>query len=248
MSSWLIAAFGAVIGAVIGSFIATLVLRWLGERSVVNGRSACDQCQRPLRWFELIPLASWLAARGRCHTCGGRIDSLHPLTECAAMLIGGAALAIRPDPAGIALALLGWQLLTLALLDARALWLPDRLTALLAITGLVLGGIGLSIPLTDRLIGGVAGFASLAAIALAYHQLRGRDGMGGGDPKLFGAIGLWLGWQALPVVLLFSALAGLGVAATRLGSGDWRTMQLPLGTLMAMAAGLIAFAMAWPAP
>jgi leader peptidase (prepilin peptidase) / N-methyltransferase len=233
---------------VIGSFLATLVIRWTSDRAVATGRSACDHCQRPLKPAELIPLASYLLTRGKCRTCGGTIDPLHPLMEAAAMAIGGAALFIRPDPGGVALALFGWQLLTLAALDARALWLPDRLTALLALTGLAFGGIALDIALADRLIGGLAGFVSLSLIAFAYRAVRNHDGLGRGDPKLFGAIGLWLGWQPLPVVLLLGALAGLGVAMTRIGRGDWRTMQLPLGTLLAMAAGLVAGAMAWTVP
>jgi leader peptidase (prepilin peptidase) / N-methyltransferase len=195
-----------------------------------------------------VPLLSWLSTRGQCRTCASPIDPVHPLTELAAALIGGVALFILPDERGLALALFGWQLLTLALLDARALWLPDRLTALLALTGLVLGGLASGVPLPDRLIGGAVGFASLALIALAYRCLRGRDGLGGGDPKLFGAIGLWLGWPALPVVLFIAALTGLLLALGRIRHTDWRTMQLPFGTCLALAAGMVAAIMAGGMP
>lgn len=155
------------------------------------------------------------------------------------MAIGVGAGFLSPGPPSLALAAFGWLLLTLALLDARALWLPDRLTLPLALGGVLLGGMALDVPLTDRLIGGAAGFGVLALIALGYRLIRHRQGLGGGDPKLLGAIGLWTGWQALPLILLGAALAGLVVAALRLvrsgGAGDWRTQQLPFGTLLAMA-------------
>ena len=235
-------------GAIIGSFIATLVLRWTSERSVVSGRSACDGCGRQLRWTELIPLLSYATARGQCPTCAATIDPLHPLTEAGALLIGAVALWLHPDLTGVALALFGWQLLTLALLDARAFWLPDQLTLMLALSGLTLGGLATGVTLADRCIGGVAGFGVLTLIAYAYRAVRGRQGLGGGDPKLFGAIGLWLGWAALPSVLLLAAVAGLGVAALRLvrrqSTANWATMRLPFGTLLALAAGAVALAMA----
>ncbi|WP_197417796.1 prepilin peptidase, partial [Sphingomonas sp. CCH21-G11] len=91
--------------------------------------------------------------------------------------------------------------------------------------------------LTDRLIGGAAGFALLWSVAAVYQRLRGRVGLGGGDPKLFGAIGLWLGWRALPMVLLAACLIGLAVALVmRLRGRDvTATTRLPLGTLLAVA-------------
>jgi leader peptidase (prepilin peptidase)/N-methyltransferase len=127
---------------------------------------------------------------------------------------------------------------TLAVLDWRAFWLPDRLVLLLALGGLAGGLAGLSPPLIDRLAGGAAGFAVLWVVAFGYRRLRGREGLGGGDPKLFGAIGLWLGWQLLPAVLLVAGLVGLGIVGVRALSGRVMagTDALPLGTLIAVAA------------
>jgi leader peptidase (prepilin peptidase)/N-methyltransferase len=242
----LAALIGAMLGLTIGSFVAVLVLRTIAGQSAITGRSACDGCAVPLSPGELIPLWSYIGQQGRCRRCGARIDPLHPIAEGLAAIIGGLAGWLSPDAGGLALATFGWLLLALALIDARALWLPDQWTIALALGGLSLGTLATGVPLTDRLIGGVAGFASLSLIAFAYHAARGRDGMGGGDPKLFGAIGLWLGWVALPPLLLIAALVGLAVAALRMigHRGDWRTMELPLGTLLAMAAGMIGFAMA----
>jgi len=226
---------GSVSGAIIGSFIATLVLRWPAGRSVVTGRSHCDNCGRQLRAGELVPIVSFVAARGRCRRCNAAISRFHPVVELCAAALSGLALWLAPELRGIALALLWWQLLTIALLDARHLWLPDRLTLLLAASGLALGGLGVGAPLADRIIGALAGFASLALIAAGYRRLRGRDGLGGGDPKLLGAIGCWLGWTALAPVVLIAALVGLGVAVA--GRKD-RFDALPFGTFLA-AGGLL---------
>ena len=119
-----------------------------------------------------------------------------------------------------------------------ALWLPNALTGLLAAAGLATGLAGLDPPLDARLIGGVAGFGVLWLVAWGYKRLRGRQGLGGGDPKLFGGIGLWLGWQALPLVLLAACLIGLaGVLGLMLGGRRvTATDRLPFGVMLAAAA------------
>lgn len=166
------------------------------------------------------------------------IDPRHWIIELMGAGIGVAAGLVAPDPSGIAGAVFGWLLLALAALDLAAFWLPDRLTGLLAAAGLAAGAAGLDPPIADRLIGGIAGYASLAAIAWGYRRLRHREGMGGGDPKLFGAIGLWLGWRMLPATLVIASLIGLGIAlfAQLTGRGMARDTALPFGTLLAVAA------------
>jgi leader peptidase (prepilin peptidase) / N-methyltransferase len=226
----------ALLGLILGSFIATLVLRWPEGRSV-GGRSACDGCGRTLGARDLVPLLSAVASRGRCRTCGGRIDPVHWQVELAAALVGLAAGLVAPGPEALAGAAFGWLLLALAALDLRALWLPDRLTAVLAAGGVVTSP-WFAPALEERLVGGAAGFALLWLVSAGYRRVRGREGMGGGDPKLFGAIGLWLGWRMLPPVLLAASLLGLGVALVaavrgRPLAGDH---PLPLGTLLAAAA------------
>jgi leader peptidase (prepilin peptidase)/N-methyltransferase len=155
-----------------------------------------------------------------------------------AALIGAVSLASAPGWEGVCGAVFGWMLLALALLDAEHFWLPDALT--LPLLGLGLGASFL-VPqpwLGDRLIGAAAGYAMLALIALAYAAVRRRKGLGGGDPKLLAAIGAWLGWQALPFVLLAASLGGLGWAGVSALRGKPMSGQdrLPLGTLMALAA------------
>lgn len=230
-----------MLGLIFGSFIATVAIRWPMERTVLSGRSACDGCGRVLSAHELVPLVAYVALRGRSACCRQRIAPIHPVCEAAGAAIGVVAGAVAPDTAGLVGAILGWQLLQLAALDWRALWLPNILTAALALSGLLLG----EPAITDRLIGGVAGFASLWIVAAGYARWRGREGLGGGDPKLFGAIGLWLGWRALPAVLLLACAMGLAWAL--IGRLD-RDARLPLGTLLALGgfALWIAATLSWP--
>lgn len=243
MPVWSWIAAGGLTGLVFGSFLATLILRWPAGRSVVSGRSACDGCHATLGPLDLIPLLSWAIQRGKCRQCRARIDPLHPAVEATSAAIGAIALAYAPSPAGFALALLGWQLLTLGLLDARHYWLPHILSMILGLTGLALGGIamaaiGVEATLTDRLTGGAVGGGGLWLIGTAYRLLRKRDGLGGGDAPMLAAIGLWTGWMALPFILLLAALAGLAIAAVRMaGQHDTggEPMRLPLGTLLALA-------------
>jgi len=195
-----------VLGAIAGSFIAALVIRWPQGPSVLGGRSACDACGRSLGPIDLVPLASALWLRGRCRTCRVPIDPLHWRVELTAAMIGAIAGLAVPGPLAIAGALFGWLLLTLGVLDATAFWLPDRLTLLLALAGIGVAFFGVPPAWGDRFIGAAAGFASLWLIAAGYRLVRHREGLGGGDPKLFGAIGLWLGWRMLPIVLVLALL------------------------------------------
>lgn len=225
-----------LIGLVLGSFIATLVLRWPAVRSIL-GRSQCDGCGRNLGLLDLVPLLSTLWTRGKCRTCGGRIDPFHWRVELGSGLIGVTALAAFPGTAGWLWALFGWLLLPLALLDSRHFWLPDRLNALLAIAGLLLAGPMLHTLLLDRWIGALAGGLILAAIAWGYRRVRGSDGMGGGDPKLVAAIGAWLGWQALPLLLLLASLGGiLWALAQRKGDQPLALRRVPFGLFLCAAA------------
>ena len=164
-------------------------------------------------------------------------DKKRAAIECMAGVIGGVSLWAWPGAAGLSGAVFGWGLLTLLVLDAEHFWLPDRLTLPLAALGLALG-VWLPPALADRAIGAVAGFASLAAIAAGYKAVTGRTGLGGGDPKLFAAIGAWLGWFALPFVLLLAAVLGFALIAHDRLSGRLvtRHSRVPLGALLAAAA------------
>jgi leader peptidase (prepilin peptidase) / N-methyltransferase len=249
-AAWWPVALG-VLGAVFGSFFATVAIRWPEGRSALHGRSACDGCGETLAWFELVPLASFLLQRGRCRRCGVAIAPIHVAIELLGVFVGVSAGMASPGPMGAAGALFGWLLLLLAALDLIAFWLPDLLTGALAVTGLAFGGWAWFAPgLVDRAIGGAVGFGILWSVAALYKRLRGRVGLGGGDPKLLGAIGMWMGWQALSFVLLIACFVGLGVVlAIRLGG---RAVQgsdrLPFGVMLAIAAWAFALWVLPPSP
>lgn len=238
MSVPLLILLGGIAGLIVGSFVGALVARWPGGESIARGRSRCDSCGHMLRARELVPVLSFLSLRGRCAACGAAIPPAHLVAELACGLVGATAFAAAPPAMAIGGVAFGWTLVALALLDARHFWLPDRLTLPLAAAGIGVAAAGYGVPWLDSLIGIAAGYTSLAAIALAYRKVRGREGLGGGDPKLFAAIGAWLGWQALPFVLLLASVAGLASVALGAlrGNAPKATDRMPLGTLLAIAA------------
>ena len=233
----------ALLGACWGSFAATLSDRWPQGRSIVHPGSHCEACKRTLTVRDLIPVLSYVAARGRCRQCKVPISRRYPLIEIASASIGLVSGLLLPAPDSLWVALLGWQLLLLAILDAEHFWLPDPLVLLLAASGLGVAAMGGPERLIPSAIGALVGFAALFAIASLYKRIRGRTGMGGGDPKLFGAIGAWVGWQALPTVLLIGAGLGIGFAIFEsirdggvIKSGAMWQRRLPLGTCLAVSA------------
>lgn len=235
---FLFPALGFVFGAVVGSFLATVLIRWPQGRSVAAGRSRCDRCDALLGPAELVPILSYILRRGRCRRCGAPIDRRHPIVELAAAMVGLLSFLAHPVPLALATMALGLWLLLIALLDVEHEWLPDLLTLPLIPLGLLAAWAGFGPPLLDRLVGAALGWAVLFLIAFAYRRLRGREGMGGGDPKLFAGIGAWLGAFHLPFVLVGAGLLGLAAALLmRLrGQEVGAASRLPLGALMAIAA------------
>lgn len=231
-------ALGLLGGAIVGSFLATILIRWPQGRSVVTGRSRCDSCGTKLGVRDLVPLFSYAALHGKCRRCGRAIDRRHLAAELAAAGIGLIALIAHPLPLALLTLALGLWLLLLAMLDVEHHWLPDRLTLPLIPLGLAAAWAGFGPPLLDRAVGAAIGWAALALMALAYRRLRGREGLGGGDPKLLAAIGAWVGALQLPFILVGAGLLGLAAALLMhlRGRAVSATTRLPLGALLAVAA------------
>ncbi|MCU0949170.1 MAG: A24 family peptidase [Porphyrobacter sp.] len=249
---WLAGLLAAVAGAAIGSFIGTALVRLPADRSILSGRSACDACGAGIGARDLVPLWSWLALRGLCRACGAAIGVWQPGCEFAGALIGAAAVMFAPEGLAVPAMLLGWQLLLLGVIDARHLWLPRSLVAVLAVSG---AGFALLrawqdanlLPLGNALAGGALGFAMLWGVARGYRMVRGREGMGGGDPPLLGAVGLWLGPMGVIGTVMGASVIGLAAALVMLlmrrpVAAD---TALPLGTLMAAAAWVIFIVNGW---
>lgn len=242
----LTAVFAALFGAAMGSFIGTLLVRLPQDRSILTGRSACDSCDATIKASDLVPLLSWALLRGRCRTCNAPIGWWQPGCEAAGAMIGVASVLLAPEGLAVPAMIFGWQLLLLGMIDARHLWLPRGLVALLAVSGAGFAAwhsweIASLTPLWTALTGGALGFVMLWSVARGYRMLRGRDGMGGGDPPLLGAIGLWIGPMGAIGAVIGASLTGIVAAlvmllARRPFAGD---TALPLGTLLAAAAWVI---------
>lgn len=234
---WFLLASLAILGAIWGSFVAALCSRWPEGESIVHGRSRCDQCGVQIAFYDLLPVISFLLLNGKCRACGQKIGLMPFGIELVAMLIGAVPALMLPESQAVAAAIFGWALLPLILLDHQHLWLPNRLVILLGAVGLLVGPmLTPDIAVIDRIAGLFAGFLSLEVVRLAYKKHRQIDGMGAGDPKLFGALGIWLGWQALPITLLgASALGLILIFMTRL-SGRRSQNAFPFGSYLGLAA------------
>jgi len=212
--------------------------------NLVVPRSACPSCGHRIAALENIPVISWLALRGRCRACGARISLRYPIVEIAGGLLAVAAIAaFGPTPKGLAACVLLWTLLALALIDADTQYLPDDLTLPLVWAGLIANLFGLFAPLASAVIGAVAGYLALWVVYWAFKLIRGKEGMGYGDFKLLAALGAWLGWKMLPLIILLSSVGGavIGIALIAFRGRD-RTVPLPFGPYLALAGAIALFA------
>jgi leader peptidase (prepilin peptidase)/N-methyltransferase len=231
-----------ILAPFIGSFLGVLIRRLPVGQPIVLARSACASCGRSLAARDLLPVVSFLLLRGRCRTCHAPIGVFHLAVELVAAAVAlWAALTMAEADWVWASCVLGWTLLALGWIDVEHMLLPDVLTL-----PLLLAGLGATLLLDpgdifDHALGAVAGYLVFRAVAEAYRAWRGRDGLGGGDAKLLAAAGAWLGWQALPAVVLEASLAGIAAAlvARVLGRRVSRTTALPFGPFIAAAIWLV---------
>lgn len=225
----------------IGSFLGVVVMRLPEGRPVTGGRSVCDHCGQRLGPLDLVPIASWLALRGRCRHCGAKISALPLVIELGALLVALWAASVSEDWALWAGCVLGWTLLTLAAIDFRDGILPDILTLPLILAGLAATYFLTPWQLLDSAIGAVAGFAIFALIRWLYRRLRGREGLGLGDAKLLAASGAWVTWNGLPSVVLIGAVAGLAIAlvVSRRGERLALDQSLPFGPALCLGTWLV---------
>jgi leader peptidase (prepilin peptidase)/N-methyltransferase len=225
----------------IGSFLGVLIVRLPEARPVAITRSVCDRCGHQLAPRDLIPLVSYVLCRGRCRYCGAFIGSFPFAIELAALAVAAWAAVTVADEDLWPACLLGWTLLTLTWIDARTMLLPNLLTLPLLAMGLVLAWGGGPWSLADHGLAAMLGFLSLYGLAWAYRRFRGRDGLGGGDAKLLGALGAWVGLSGLPFVLLLAACMGLifagGTALT--GKRMTATTAIPFGPFLALSGWML---------
>ena len=236
----------------VGSFIGTVVDRSVDEtgtgRGWLTGRSVCDHCGEPLAVRDLLPLLSWLLCGGRSRCCGKPLRTFLPAVEMGALTLAAVSVSIAAGATAATGALLGWVLLTLALIDLRSFRLPDAGTLPLLVAGLVMAQLQHPDTVWLYAVGAAVGFISLYGLAVAYRRIRGVEGLGLGDAKMLAAAGAWVGPAGLPWVLVLASLLGLALAVVlhRGESGTLMRMAVPFGP--GLAAGFWLTWLCGPAP
>ena len=269
ISPTLLLAVIAVFSLVIGSFLNVVIYRlpqqlyrrWQEEaQALVDANlsppdetaedtllwpaSRCPKCLTPIKPWHNIPLLGYLLLRGRCNHCGEKISLQYPLVELISGVLVVVAFAILGFTiGGIYAAIFTFVLITLAAIDANEKLLPDQLTLPLLWLGLLINIDGTFVPLSEAVIGAVSGYLFLWTIYWLFKLATGKEGMGYGDFKLLAALGAWLGWQMLPlIVLLSSALGAIVGLCMILFRNRGRNSQIPFGPFLASAGWI---AMIW---
>jgi leader peptidase (prepilin peptidase)/N-methyltransferase len=213
------------------------------QYNLVSPRSACPGCGHRITALENVPIVSWLVLRGKCSACGARISAKYPLVEALAGL-GAAYAAWRFGPSATAFGavLFIWFTIALAFIDHETGLLPDSLTLPLVWIGLLANLGHAFVPLPDAVVGAVAGYLSLWLVYWGFKLVTGKEGMGYGDFKMNAAVGAFLGWKMLPLVILLSSVVGLAFGALQMfaARGKWDAgFRFHFGPYLALA-GLIA--------
>ncbi|HRO82209.1 MAG TPA: A24 family peptidase, partial [Alicycliphilus denitrificans] len=204
--------------------------------NLLTPRSRCPSCGHEVRWYENIPVLSYLALRGRCSGCGTRIGVRYPLVELATAALFYAC-ALRWGWSFTTLAWCGFcaALVALALIDWDTTLLPDDITLPLLWAGLLASVLRwIDVQPVDAVIGAAAGYVSLWLVYWGFKLATGKEGMGYGDFKLFAALGAWFGWQALvPIVLMASVIGALVGIAMKFASSLREGKYVPFGPFLA---------------
>jgi len=264
---WLFVFSVFLLSLMVGSFLNVVIYRlpimlereWLAQvadstpqtpappYNLGTPRSACPACKAPIKAWQNIPVVSWLLLKGHCAACKAPISPRYPAVELAtAVLSGFVAWHFGFSAAAGCALLVTWVLIALTGIDIDHQLLPDNMTLPLMWAGLlasvVIGpSLGVALPVSprDAVIGAVAGYVSLWLVFHAFRLITGKEGMGYGDFKLFAALGAWLGWKLLPLIILLSAATGavFGIAMIVLRGRD-RNIPIPFGPYLAAAGWL----------
>ncbi len=263
--SWTITA-GLLLGLCIGSFLNVVILR-LPKMMAISWRrdcheylelkdsqeaqesfnlvfpaSHCPKCDHKIKPWENIPVVSYLFLKGKCSSCGVVIPVRYPLVELVTGLLTAFVVwQLGASFTGLMALLFTWLLICLTVIDIDEQLLPDNITLPLMWIGLLLNTQGLFTDLNSAIWGAVAGYLSLWSVYWAFKLLTGKEGMGFGDFKLLAALGAWMGWQSLPLIIILSSVVGavLGISMILIQGKD-KSQPIPFGPYLAIA-GWIAF-------
>jgi leader peptidase (prepilin peptidase) / N-methyltransferase len=257
------AAFAGVLGLLIGSFLNVVIHRlpkmmqresdnYVAQESdrplphtdrynLMVPRSACPHCGHHIGALENIPVVSYLFLRGKCIECKAPISARYPIVEALSGALSAALIwHFGSGIAGLSTLLFAYLLIAMTFIDADTQLLPDDLTFPLLWIGLLINLNGTFVPLNEAVVGAAAGYLSLWSIYWLFKLVTGKEGMGYGDFKLLAALGAWLGWKMLPVIILLSSLVGAIVGVSLiLFARHGRNNPIPFGPYLA-AAGMIA--------
>ena len=256
--------FALLLGLIIGSFLNVVIYRlplmmqrdWskqcyefleLDSKQKINGNlksfnllypgSHCPKCQHEITAFENIPVLSFLMKGGKCKNCKKSISLRYPIVES---MTGVFTLLVAYqygyDWLTLALLILTWSLIVLAMIDYDHQLLPEDITTPILWLGLIINYFGLITPLEASVLGAIAGYLILGAVYWVFKLLTGKEGMGYGDFKLLAALGAWMGWEVLPQIILLSSLIGAltGIIIIMIKGGD-KNMPISFGPYLAGA-------------
>jgi len=267
--TWWVTVFGLLLGLVVGSFLNVVIGRfpvmmqrqWQRECAEVNGveppphetfnlakpNSHCPKCQATIKWYDNIPVISWLLLKAKCRSCGTHISARYPAIE----LLTGVIFAVIVWNLGFTFStfvylFLACLLISMFFIDADHMLLPDQMTYLMLWTGLGFAIYSGHLPLKDAVIGAMAGYLALWSVYWGFKLLTDKEGMGYGDFKLLAAFGAWHGYQLLPVTIIAAAASGAVIGIV------WQTINrnkqgqpIPFGPFL-ICGGVIA--MLWGEP
>ena len=258
-------ALAAVVGLCVGSFLNVVIHRvpkmlergWAAQCAELRGeapaaeptynlvvpRSACPACGHRITALENVPIVSWLVLRGKCTACAAPISARYPAVELLGALLAVAAIwRFGATWQAMAACVLLWTLLALTFIDFDAQLLPDGLTLPLLWAGLIANMFELFVPLRTAVIGAIAGYLSLWLVYWLFKLIRGKEGMGYGDFKLLAALGAWMGWQMLPLIVLLSSIVGAAIGLMLIAfKGRDHSVPLAFGPYLAIAGAIALF-------
>ena len=199
--------------------------------------SSCPKCQHKIRFYENIPVISWVFLKGKCSQCKAKISLRYPMVELATAILSVVIAAhYGVTFTTLMLLVLTWGLICLTLIDVDHMLLPDQITLPLLWLGLLININGAIVPLQDAIVGAVAGYMSLFSIFWLFKLITGKDGMGHGDFKLVALFGAWIGWQLLPLLILMASAVGAVIGISLMVfKNHQREQAIPFGPYLAIA-------------
>lgn len=246
-------------GLIIGSFLNVVIHRlpilleadWKQQANEILGlkadadqprfnlvfpKSRCPECGRDIKAWQNIPLLSYLLLKGKCANCGTAISFRYPVIELlTGVLTGVTVYQFGLTMTALACCLLTWALIALSAIDYDHQLLPDNITLPFLWLGLIVNYFGLVTNFRDAFIGAIAGYLALWTVYQVFKLATGKEGMGYGDFKLLGMLGAWMGWKALPLIIILSSFAGAVLGGLLILLGRDRAMAIPFGPYLAIA-------------